>query len=162
LLDEALFAKQVGAEALMLAPGLVGWDAMRQLADDDRLALPIISHPALQGSFVTSPHQGISHYALFGQIARLAGADATIYPNWGGRFAFSKADCASIVAGSTVSMGQIKPIFPAPGGGMSLERIPEMLELYGSEVIFLIGGGLHQRGPDLVENCRHFRQLCTS
>ncbi|HWI62575.1 MAG TPA: RuBisCO large subunit C-terminal-like domain-containing protein, partial [Symbiobacteriaceae bacterium] len=148
VLESARFAKQVGAGGLLFSPGLGGLDTMRMLADE--VELPIMSHPALQGSFVTSPESGISHYALFGQIARLAGADATIYPNWGGRFAFSKEECQAIAAGSCVPMGEIKPIFPTPGGGMTLERIPELLEVYGRDVVFLVGGGLFKQGPDLV------------
>ncbi len=96
ILDKARFAKQASAGGLMIAPGLSGFDVMRQLADDDDIALPILSHPALQGSYVTSPDNGISHYALFGQLARLAGADGTIYPNYGGRFSFSRDECQSI------------------------------------------------------------------
>ncbi len=159
LVENARLAKRAGAEALLISPGLTGLDSMRQLADDDAIALPMMSHPAFQGSFVTGPNQGISHGALFGQLARLAGADATIYPNYGGRFSFSKTECQDIVKATVEPMGHLKPIFPAPGGGMSLERIPEMLDLYGREVIFLMGGGLHKRGSDLVENCRYFRQM---
>ena len=59
-------------------------------------------------------------------------------------------------------MGNVKTIFPSPGGGMNLTRIPEMLELYGREVIFLIGGGLHSHGSNLVENCRYFLRLVES
>lgn len=159
LLERARLAKKIGAGAIMVAPGLVGLDSMRLLADDDRVGLPIMSHPAFQGSFVMHPQSGISHYTLFGQLARLAGADATIYPNWGGRFPFARAECASIVEGTAVPMGHLKSIFPAPGGGMSMNRVPEMLEVYGREVIFLMGGGLHKHGLDLVANCRHFREL---
>lgn len=42
---------------------------------------------------------------------------------------------------------------------MSLARVPEMVDLYGREVILLIGGGLHERGKTLAQNCRHFRKL---
>ena len=159
IVEQARFARAAGAGGMLIAPGLAGLDTMRQLADDDHLDLPIMSHPALQGSFVTSPDSGIAHYALFGQIARLAGADASIYPNYGGRFSFSPAECHSIVEGTAVPMGSIKPIFPTPGGGMSLARVAEMRQIYGDDVIFLIGGGLHTHGPDLVENCRYFRSL---
>lgn len=159
VVESARFARQVGAGGILICPGITGLDVMRYLADDEEIALPIMSHPALQGSFVTSPDSGISHYALFGQIARLAGADATIYPNWGGRFAFSKEECQSIAAGTEVAMGGLKPIFPTPGGGMTLERIPELFEVYGKDVIFLVGGGLFKQGPNLVENCRHFLSM---
>ncbi len=156
IVERARAAKEAGAGGLLISPGLVGFDTMRSLADDDALGLPIMSHPALLGSFVTSPVNGISHFALFGQIARLAGADASVYPNWGGRFSFSQEECRSIAEGAAVPMGHIKPIFPTPGGGMSLERVPEMLRFYGRDVILLIGGGLFQAGPDLVANCRDF------
>ena len=159
ILERALYARSAGSGGLMLLPGIAGLDAMNRVACDDRVAMPIISHPALQGSYVISADSGISHFALFGQIARLAGADGSIYPNYGGRFSFSKEECVSIIEGTQAPMGPIKPIFPTPGGGMTLSRIPELLDLYGREVIFLVGGGLHKHGPDLVENCRYFRTL---
>ena len=79
---------------------------------------------------------------LFGQLPRLAGADGTIYPNFGGRFGFSRDECVGIVRGTELEMGPLKPVFPTPGGGMSLERVPEMLDAYGRNVILFIGGGL--------------------
>jgi len=158
VMKRARFAKAAGAGGLMVAPGLIGMDLMRELADDDSIALPILTHPALQGSFVTSQN-GMSHGVIFGQLARLAGADATIFPNFGGRFSFSREECADIAACTKMPMGHLKSIFPAPGGGMSLDRVPEMLDTYGRDLIFLIGGGLFKHGPDLVENCRHFRNV---
>ena len=161
LMDRAFCARQEGAGALMIAPGLVGWDTMRALADDDSIGLPIMCHPALLGSFVTNPEAGISHSALFGQLVRLAGADATIYPNYGGRFSFSQEECQEIVAASSKPWGDLKPIFPTPGGGMSLERVPELDGLYGDDVIFLIGGNLHRHGPDRAATARRFLKLVT-
>jgi ribulose-bisphosphate carboxylase large chain len=158
VMKRARIAKDAGAGGLMVAPGLIGMDLMRELADDDSIALPILTHPALQGSFVTSSN-GIAHGVIFGQLARLAGADATIFPNFGGRFSFSREECRDIVHAANEPMGQLKAIFPAPGGGMSLDKVPDMLETYGQNLIFLIGGGLFRHGPDLVENCRYFRSM---
>jgi ribulose-bisphosphate carboxylase large chain len=158
VVKRARIAKDAGAGGLMAAPGLIGPDLMRELADDDSIALPILTHPALQGSFVTS-RNGISHGVIFGQLARLAGADATIFPNFGGRFSFSCSECKEIAHATNESMGHLKSIFPAPGGGMSLDKVPDMLETYGQDLIFLIGGGLFRHGPDLVENCRYFRNM---
>jgi ribulose-bisphosphate carboxylase large chain len=158
VMNRARFAKAAGARGLMIAPGLVGFDLLRELAEDDSIGLPILTHPALQGSFVTG-QGGMSHRVIFGQFARLAGADATIFPSFGGRFSFSREECAEIVQGTAEPMGHLKTIFPAPGGGMGLDRVPGMLEIYGRDLIFLIGGGLFKHGPDLVENCRHFREM---
>ena len=159
VIERALFAKQNGAGALLICPGITGLDAMRAVADDDRIALPLLSHPALQGSFIADRTSGISHFCLFGQINRLAGADAAIFPNAGGRFMFTDDDCRALSAGCESDMQHIAPIFPSPAGGMSLERVPDMRAMYGRDVMFLIGGGLRSHSPDLVANCRYFRQL---
>ncbi|NBB89903.1 MAG: ribulose 1,5-bisphosphate carboxylase large subunit [Spirochaetes bacterium] len=157
--ERARFAKREGAGAILYIPGLAGFDGMRALADDEDFGLPIISHPAFYGSFVTSADNGFSHYALYGQLQRLAGADSSIYPNFGGRFSFTREECASIARGCGEPFGDMRAIFPTPGGGMNMKNIPEMRSVYGQEVIYLIGGGLHRHGDDLVENSRHFRQL---
>lgn len=159
VIQRARIAKDNGARGLLIAPGLAGFDTMRSLAEDDTVGLPVFSHPALLGSYVMSPQNGISHFALFGQITRLAGADGSIYPNFGGRFSFSREECRRIVQGTSASMGHFKTIFPCPGGGMSISSIPDMIQVYGADVIFLVGGGLFKRGPDIVENCRYFRSL---
>jgi ribulose-bisphosphate carboxylase large chain len=161
VLERALFAKRQGAGALLICPGITGLDTMRAIADDDRIALPVLSHPAMQGSFITDRASGISHFCLFGQWNRLAGADAAIFPHAGGRFSCTTDDCRELSAGCEVEMGHIASIFPTPAGGMSLDRIPEMRAMYGRDVIFLVGGGLRSHSEDLVANCFYFRKLAT-
>jgi ribulose-bisphosphate carboxylase large chain len=158
IMEKAHYAKECGAGGLMAAPGLVGSDTVRWLAEEDEIGLPLISHPAFLGTFVANVNNGISHHVVFGQLPRLIGADASIFPNYGGRFSFTREDCLDIVRGATEPMGHINPIFSAPGGGMNLERIPEMIGTYGQDVIFLIGGALHKLGSDLVDNCRRFME----
>ncbi len=155
----ARLAKQAGAGGVLFCPGLCGLDAMRTLAEDDTFGLPILSHPAFQGSFCVHPDSGISHGVLYGQLNRLAGADATIFPSWGGRFAYTRDECLDLVDGTTREMGSIKPIFPVPAGGMRLDRVGELCRFYGRDCILLIGGDLHAQGPDLVASCRRFGEL---
>ena len=158
-LDNARLARAAGAGGLLVTPGLIGFGSMARLAADDRIGLPIFSHPAFAGSFVTVPDSGISHRALYGQISRLAGADGTIYPNYGGRFAYGREDCRAIADATAEPLAGVKDCFPVPGGGMQVDRVPELLEFYGNDVILLVGGGLFQVGPNLAENCRKFRRL---
>jgi ribulose-bisphosphate carboxylase large chain len=42
---------------------------------------------------------------------------------------------------------------------MRLSGMPELAEIYGRDVILLVGGDLFRHGPDLTENCRAFRRL---
>lgn len=159
MLPRARQARDWGAGGIMVAPGLAGWDTLRALAEDDSLALPILSHPAWLGTFAVSADHGVAHRVIYGLLPRLAGADATIFVNYGGRFSFSQADCRSIVEATEQAMGSMKPIFPVPSGGMTLSRLPEMAEFYGREAIYLIAGGLYAHGEDLVESSRQFRLL---
>lgn len=159
IFDRAMFAKEAGVGGIEVAPGLVSYDVMRQLAEDDRLSLPVFSHPALLGAYLISPGHGFSYFALHGQIARLAGADAVIYTNYGGRFPTTPQDCRDLAAGTLTPMSHFKTSFPMPGGGMSLDRAPEMVEFYDRGVILLISGGLFEAGPDLIDNARRFREL---
>lgn len=152
LFDAAHEAKAAGAGGLLVLPGLTGLDAMRALADDDALDLPIMSHPSFLGSHVVNPDQGIDHGVLLGTIVRLSGADISIFPNHGGRFSFSPEQCLDIRDRSTEPLGALAAMWPSPGGGMSIDRIPEMIEFYGPDVALLIGGAL-SRG-DLAANAR--------
>lgn len=158
----AKLAKELGAGGMLVCPALVGFDAMRCLAEDDALGLPVMAHPAFGGSMVTAPGNGFSHGVLYGTFMRLAGADLSVYPNYGGRFAFSREECAEIAAASTAPLGRIASCFPAPGGGMTTDRARDMLEVYGRDFVLLIGGGLHRRGPDLTDNVRYFVNLLES
>jgi len=96
---------------------------------------------------------------LFGQLMRLAGADASIFPHFGGRFGFSLDECREVADGCQDPLGDLKSIFPAPGGGMSLQRLPELLKFYGNEVMFLVGADLVRNVSDIERNCELFRKL---
>jgi ribulose-bisphosphate carboxylase large chain len=156
LVARAQAAKEAGAGGFLILPGLIGFDAMRALADDDLIGLPIMAHPGFLGSFVSSEDAGIEHGVVLGALMRLAGADLSIFPSYGGRFSFSRDACASIAEACRQPMGLVRPCLPAPGGGMTLPRIGELLDFYGNDVALLIGGDLH-RG-DLLDNARRMRE----
>jgi len=161
LIEKAYYAKEVGAGGFMVIPALIGWDMMRYLAEDENLGLPILSHPSFYGTYMTNQRTGFSFYSMYGQLARLAGSDLTVFPNFLGRFPASKENCIEVIEGTQVKMGHLKTIFPSPGGGGSLEKIPEMLGVYGKNTAYLIGGGLHH-GESLIKSCQEFHHLVES
>ena len=158
----AKFARKAGAKSLILSPGLAGFETMRLIAEDDSIGLPLFYHPAFHGSYVVSPDSGMSHYSFFGQLTRMCGADAVIFPNFGGRFSFTEDECSKIAAGCMEKLGNLKPILPGPGGGMTMDRIPYMKNFYGDDAVFLMGGGLFAEGKDIVENCKKFKRIVST
>ena len=164
VLKRAEFAKRAGCGAVLMLPGITGLDVCRALAEDDDFNLPIIAHPAISGAMLgggsKNEVRGFSHGVLLGLLPRLAGCDATIFPNFGGRFGFSKDECKDIQKACTSILGSKPAIFPSPGGGMTLERIKSMRQFYGGQdVLLLIGGSLYSHSNDLTANARHFLQM---
>lgn len=158
LLEERAFqAKEWGAGGIMVAPGLIGLDAMRALAENDKLAMPVFSHPSFIGTYSVNP-QGLSFSVLFGLLMRMAGADAVIFPNYGGRFSLSRQECLGIAQAGAQPLGHLRTVFPCPAGGMQLENISDIVHSYGRNVLILIGGGLFTGRDDVRNNCRQFIQ----
>ncbi len=157
--ERAAQARAAGAGGLLFCPGLAGFDAMRRLAEDAALALPILSHPAFLGGLTVGADSGLSHGLAYGLLPRMAGADGSIFPSFGGRFSFTRAQCAEIGAAATAPVGGWQSLFPVPAGGMRLARVGELRGFYGDDCVLLIGGDLHAQGPDLTENCRAFVRL---
>lgn len=159
LLDNAYFAKAAGAGGLLVIPGLLGFDRLRQLAEDPALGLPLMAHPSLLGAQVLSPTTGFTHGALFGDLMRLAGADISIFPNVGGRFGFTREQCLEIATRCRDPQGIGVPILPSPGGGMSIERATEMQAMYGEDVLYLLGGSLLRHGKHIGKAIQNLRRV---
>ena len=150
----ARFATQAGAGGVLIAPGLVGFDTLRWIADQDDIGLPIMAHPTLTGPMVIGKSVGFSHGLFFGLLHRLAGADCVIYPNYGGRFGFSPEQCQEIVQACCQPIGALKSAFATPGGGMGFENIADMTNFYGQDVVYLMGGSLYGWSDDLTTSVK--------
>ena len=136
----AEFLMELGVKGVLLAPLLVGLDQVRHLAET--FPLMFLAHPTFSGAYFHDASHGIDPGLLLGTLFRLAGCDATIYPNLGGRFSFSAEDCRQIAARALEPLGCLSPAWPAPAGGMSFDNLAQMAGEYGADAMFLIGGAL--------------------
>lgn len=136
----------LGAPGVLACPMIMGLDTARALAREYELLM--MAHPALTGSYTNGDSEGIAHGVLLGTLFRLIGADISIFPNVGGRFAYGTADCASIRDRLRERLGSLRPAWPCPAGGMGLENLDAMAGDYGADAVFLVGGALlgHSQG----------------
>ena len=148
LAEQARIAKESGVKMALVAPMLIGLPAFVEMQVD--LDLPLLAHPAFAGAGRIAPP------LLLGKLFRLLGANATIFPNHGGRFSFSHATCMEIADAARVPWHGLRPMFPVPAGGMSIERVPGMIAAYGKDTMLLIGGGLLTARGSLLEKSREF------
>ncbi len=155
---QAAFAKQAGADGILLSPGLVGYEALHDLSRCDDLALPIMSHPAFLGTYAINPENGLAPNVLYGQLPRLAGADITIYPTYGLTFPITPHDCALIGSACTQRWGPLRTMFPTAAGRIGEDRISELRAFYGHEFIFILGSQIRETPDGIVSACRRFMQ----
>ena len=159
--ERAYFAKEAGATALMVASGLVGFGWLHKLASDEELRLPIIHHPAYSGGFVSPGTSGIADYLQLGLLPRIFGADMPIFVSYGGRFTFTEEQCKRISDYIKQPIALMKAACPAPGGGVTDVRLNELVKLYGNDTMFLVGGDMFRRGPDIESNMAYFVERLT-
>jgi ribulose-bisphosphate carboxylase large chain len=148
LAEQARIARDCGVAMALVAPMLVGLPVFVELRRESGLAL--LAHPAFAGASRVAPP------LLLGKLFRLFGADATIFPNHGGRFSYSRETCLGIASAARNAWEGLRPALPVPAGGMTVERVGEMIAGYGTDTMLLIGGGLLIAGDDLPQRSREF------
>ncbi|MCW5798756.1 MAG: hypothetical protein KIT40_09675 [Nitrospira sp.] len=159
LLDRASLAQNTGAGALLLCPGLIGFDTLSSMARLPFPSLPLIAHPDFQGSHYVNLAGGIAPAVLFGLFPRLAGTDVSIYPTYGLDFPISQEDCRHIALSCQGHLGSCLPMFPTAAGRMDASRIHEMIALYGTDVVFVLGSDLRRDPTRIRTACQEFIQL---
>ena len=148
-------ARAAGCRGVLISPWLMGLDTLRLIRDQYGLAM--LAHPALTGSLF-GRSAGMAPELVLGDLFRLAGADAVIYPNAGGRFDFSAATCARINQHLRRPLGSLRASLPAPAGGMDVASAGHWLRRYGPDTLLLIGGSLYAQG-DLERGAAALRRV---
>jgi ribulose-bisphosphate carboxylase large chain len=141
-------AKNAGIDTVMVQPMIMGLSNFAKLVAENR-ELAFFAHPTLAGTRIAPP-------LLFGKLFRMLGADALVFPNHGGRFGYSPDLCRELARTALGDWHGLKPAVPVPAGGMTIDRIGEMLDFYGSEVMLLIGGALLEARERLTEETAAF------
>jgi ribulose-bisphosphate carboxylase large chain len=170
---QARLAREEGIDCVMVAPMIAGFPAVQALVREFS-EIAVFAHPSLGGLRV-SPE------LLIGKLFRLVGADAVIFPTYGGRFGYSQAQCRRLaenargVSPGGISAGGIspggvspggkstagisdglRPSLPVPAGGMTLARSAEILDFYGPDTMLLIGGNLLQAREHIATEAERF------
>lgn len=141
-------ARSCGLDTVLVTPMLAGLSNFHTLKREYR-DVAFVAHPSF-GGLAMAPS------FLFGKLFRLLGADATIFPNYGGRFGYTKEECLRIARFAVEGWKGIKPTMPVPAGGMTLDRIEEMLAFFGRDVMLLIGGSLLSQKEKITDETKKF------
>jgi ribulose-bisphosphate carboxylase large chain len=139
----------------MLAPMICGFPAMQALVRDFP-DMAFFAHPSLGGVARIMPE------LLIGKLFPLIGADAVIFPSFGGRFGYSAETCRHLAINAQRKDHGMKPALPVPAGGMTLQRTGEILDFYGADTMLLIGGNLLMAGGGITDEAARFTRAVSS
>jgi ribulose-bisphosphate carboxylase large chain len=137
-------AGNAGIDTVMVAPMIAGLSNFHRLVRDNP-AVAFFAHPTMAGAARIAPP------LLMGKLFRMLGADAVIFPNYGGRFGYSPDTCRALAAAALDLREGLRPTVPVPAGGMTTARVRELLDFYGADVMLLIGGALLEAREHLRE-----------
>jgi ribulose-bisphosphate carboxylase large chain len=140
----ATIARDLGLDCMMVAPMISGFSSVRALTK----AFPDVvffAHPAMGGAARIAPE------LLIGKLFPALGCGAVIFPTYGGRFGYSRETCRELVANAS-------PQLAVPAGGITLNRVTELLDFHGPDTMLLIGGNLLLAGDRITEESAAFAQ----
>lgn len=142
-------ARTLGIDCVLLAPLIAGFANMQALVVEFP-DVAFFAHPSLGGAARIAPA------LLLGSLFRLIGADAVIFPNFGGRFGYAPETCRHLADNARAPRDGLRASLPVPAGGMTLQRVPELLDFYGADAMLLIGGNLLAARERLTEETTAF------
>jgi ribulose-bisphosphate carboxylase large chain len=142
-------ARAAAIDTVMVAPMIAGWANVQALLRHSP-DIAVFAHPTMGGAARIAPE------LLIGKLFRLLGADAVIFPNHGGRFGYTPNTCHRLAQQARAPWDAVRPSVPVPAGGMTLHRVPEMLDFYGPDTMLLIGGSLLEARKRLTEQTAAF------
>jgi ribulose-bisphosphate carboxylase large chain len=140
--------RAAGLDTVLVTPMLAGLATFHTLKKENP-GFAFIAHP----SFAGLP---IAPSCLFGKLFRLLGADGVIFPNHGGRFGYTPEECRKVARTALQDWMGLKAAIPVPAGGMTLARIPEMLDFFGNDVMLLVGGSLLSAKEKITQETARF------
>lgn len=141
-------AQEAGVQAVMVAPMALGLPVLYELTQ--RGDVPVLAHPSFAGAGRITP------LALLGKLFRLFGADAVIFPNYGGRFSYAAETCRALAEQLRAPWPPFRTVLPVPAGGMDVDRAPELVRFFGPDVMLLVGGSLLRAEDDLRDRTAAF------
>ncbi len=157
MLRRAVKVKECGGEYIMIDIITTGWTALQSLREaTQELGLYIHAHRAMHAAITRYPRHGMS-MPLIAKLVRLIGVDNLHVGTVIGKMEGDKAEvlsnrkqCVSPHVEECdkwnlleQDWGKIKPVMPVASGGLQPAQIPELLKIFGNDVIIQMGGGIH-------------------
>lgn len=149
-------AVELGADAVMVNYAVVGYDVLSYIAKT--VDVPVLGHYAGAGVFYESDATGISSHLIVGKFPRLAGADMVVINTPYGNYPLKHQKYISTAHQLTLPIYDLKPVFPAVGGGVHPGMVDRFVADLGSDIILASGGAVQGHPQGAAAGARAMRQ----
>ncbi len=156
LKDNAMTVIENGGNCIMVDVHGIGYSAMRMLAEDPDITVPILAHSCFNGAFTCSPHQGMSSKVV-NKLVRLSGADIYLTQPPYGKFDNTFDNYITNIIASKAKFYDVKPMLPFVGGGVVPGLVPRFMRDCGNDILLGVGAGIHGHGMGPQAGAKAFR-----
>ena len=143
ILDRAEEAIDLGANMLMVDVIVCGLDAVRVLAEDPSVHIPLHVHRTMHAAMTRNPEHGVA-MRTFCRMVRMAGGDQLHTGTISGKM---EHDTAELLGDNKTLLDSnffgLKTVFPVASGGLSPGGVAREIEVLGKDIILQAGGGVH-------------------
>lgn len=143
LKSNAMRAINAGANAIMVNTFVVGLGAVRMLAEDPEINVPILGHGTASAGFTDCPMHGMSAELYNGKLQRLAGCDLINDCVPYGKLPFSREKYLRMFQECMAKFYHIKQTFVNAVAGTNPGLVPQIMSDLGTNIILGAGGAIH-------------------
>ena len=172
MLERAKLVSDLGGEFVMIDILTTGWSALQSLREEfEDLKVAVHAHRAFHAAFTRDRRHGMS-MKVVAEIARLLGVDHIHVGTVVGKLESPKVDVIPLIRICRDKVTRrsgyykllpkkwygIKRIFPVSSGGIHPGLVPELIKMFGVDVMIQAGGGVlgHPSGP--LKGAEAFRE----
>lgn len=156
IIENAKSAVELGADAIMVNYAVVGYDVLNYISET--VDVPVLGHYAGAGVYYESDYTGISSHLVAGKFPRLAGADMVIINTPYGSYPLKPQKYLSTVQQLTLPLYDLKPVFPAVGGGVHPGMVDQYISDLGHDIILASGGAVQGHPKGAAAGAKAMRQ----
>lgn len=159
MLERADFVKGQGNEYIMIDFLTAGFSSLQSIRNEN-LGLIIHAHRAMHATLTKKPN-GISMLSL-AKFARLSGVDQLHIGTTVGKMEGSISEVKEIKNSLEESLFGLKPVLSVCSGGLSPSNIPDLIKLWGYNIIIQSGGGIYNHPQGTVAGATALKQAVDS
>lgn len=158
LKTNAMRAINAGANALMVNTFAVGLPAVRMLAEDPEINVPILGHSTASSGMTDSPYHGMSIELYNGKLQRLAGCDIINDCVPYGKLPMLKNKYLRVFQECMTDFYHIKQTFVNAVAGTNPGMVPQIMSDLGENIIIGAGGAVHGHPMGAIAGAKALRQ----